>query len=107
MSIQIRRRKAKKAKVYDKLEKKGYKHSRVHHAEKVYVSGDVHTNTLEGFWSHLKRGVSGVYRGVSSKHLQAYLDEYVFRYNNRADERGLFAAILDRIEKASPETPSS
>jgi transposase len=95
------------ARVYDTLKKKGYKHSRIHHAEKVYVSGDVHTNTLEGFWSRLKRGVSGVYRGVSSRHLQAYLDEYVFRYNNRADEHGLFAAILDRIEKASSEAPSS
>ncbi len=92
---------------YNKLEKMGYKHSRVHHKEKVYVSGDVHTNTIEGFWSHLKRGVSGVYRGVSSKHLQSYLDEFVFRYNNRSDERGLFPAILARVEKASSPEPSS
>jgi hypothetical protein len=40
---------------------------------------------------------------VSSKHLQLYLDENVFRYNNRGDERGLFMAFLDRIEKASPD----
>ena len=73
----------------------------------MYVDGDVHTNTLEGFWSHVKRGVSGVYRGVSSKHLQSYLNEYVFRYNNRGDERGLFMAFLDRIEKASPDPSSS
>ncbi len=93
---------------YDKLGKVGYKHSHAHHEEKVYVSGDVHTNTIEGFWSHLKRGVSGVYRGVSNKHLQSYLDEFVFRYNNRTDERGLFPAVIARIEKASPipETPS-
>jgi len=75
---------------YDKLGKMGYKHYRVHHKEKVYVSGDVHTNTIEGFWSHMKRGLSAVYRGVSSKHLQCYLDEFVFRYNNRMDERGCF-----------------
>jgi len=87
---------------YDRLGILGYEHHRIPHAEKVYVSGDVHTNTIEGFWSHVKRGVSGVYRGVSSKHLQSYLDEYVFRYNNRGDERGLFMAFLDRIEKASP-----
>jgi transposase len=87
---------------YNNLGKMGYKHSRVHHKEKVYVSGDVHTNTIEDFWSHLKRGVSGVYRGVSSKHLQSYLDEFVFRYNNRDNERGLFMAFLDRVEKASP-----
>jgi transposase len=89
--------------VYTPLQHFGYTHRRIPHAQKVYVSGDVHTNTLEGFWSHLKRGVSGVYRGVSSKHLQSYFDEYVFRYNNRGDEKGLFMAFLDRIEKASPD----
>jgi transposase len=85
----------------------GYEHDWVSHSNKVYVSGDVYTNTIDGFWTHLKRGVSGVYRGVSPKHLQSYLDEYVFRYNNRDDARGMFAAILDRVAtKASPESPS-
>jgi transposase len=69
------------------------------------VSGDVHTNTIDGFWTHLKRGVSGVYRGVSPKYLQAYLDEYVFRYNNRGDERGMFMAFLERIEKTQGQNP--
>jgi hypothetical protein len=46
--------------------------------------------------------LSGVYWGVSSRHLQSYLDEYVFGYNNRGDERDLFMAFLDRIEEASP-----
>jgi transposase len=78
-------------------------HDRSRDTNKVYVSGDVHTNMSDGFWTHLKRGVSGVYRGVSPKHLQSYLDEYVFRNNNRGDERGLFTAFLDRIEKASPD----
>jgi hypothetical protein len=50
----------------------------------------------------MKRGVSG----VSSKHLQLSLDEYVFRYNNRENTRGMFNAFLDRIEKASPDSPS-
>jgi transposase len=93
--------------VYDSLGKEGYKHDRVHHAEEVWVSGDVHTNTIEGFWSLAKRGIGGVYHSVSSKHLQSYLDEYVFRYNNRGDERGLFMAFLDRIEKAYPDPSSS
>ena len=92
---------------YNKLGDMGYKHSRVHHKEKVYVSGDVHTNTIEGFWSHLKRGVSGVYRGVSSKHLQSYLDEYVFRYNNRENPEGMFRVYLGRVEKTSPPEPLS
>jgi transposase-like protein len=92
---------------YNKLGEMGYKHSRVHHKEKVYVSGNVHTNTIEGFWSHVKRGVSGVYRGVSSKHLQSYLDEFVFRYNNRDNPDGMFMAFLDRVEKVSPPDPVS
>jgi transposase-like protein len=89
---------------YDHLGQKGYVHKRVNHARRVYVSGAVHTNTIEGFWSLLKRGISGVYHGVSTKHLQSYVDEYVFRYNNRDDPRGMFAAFLTRAvrpQKAS------
>jgi ISXO2-like transposase domain len=64
------------------------------------VSGDVHTNTIEGFWGLLKRGLGGVYHSVSDKHLQTYLDEYVFRYNNRdAGGRGMFTGFLDRVER--------
>jgi len=85
------------------LQGMGYQHDWVSHTNKVYVSGDVHTNTIDGFWTHMKRGVSGVYSGVSPKHLQSYLDEYVFRYNNRKDERGMFNAFLERIEKDSPD----
>lgn len=42
-----------------------------------------HTNAIEGFWSHIKRGISGVYHSVSAKYRQMYLDEYTFRYNHR------------------------
>ncbi|MBA3423876.1 MAG: transposase [Rubrobacter sp.] len=45
--------------VYDSLNRDGFKHDRVHHAEEIYVAGDVHTNTVEGFWSLLKRGSVG------------------------------------------------
>jgi transposase len=85
----------------------GYEHKRIHHAQKVYVRGDVHTQTIEGFWSLVKRGITGVYHGVSTEHLQSYLDEYAFRYNSRDDERGMFSAFLSRIVKASPLAPSS
>lgn len=88
---------------YDRLGAKGYTHDRVAHSQEIYVSGDVHTNTIEGFWSLLKRGISGVYHAVSTKHLQAYLDEYTFRYNHRdATERGMFGAVAGRIQKAVP-----
>lgn len=61
----------------------GYKHRRIKHSARVYVKGNVHTNTIEGFWSLVKRGIGGVYHQVSQKYLQTYLDEYSFRYNRR------------------------
>lgn len=60
-----------------------YKHSTVNHEKKVYVIGDLHTNTIENFWSIMKRGIVGIYHWVSNKHLTRYLDEFNFRYNNR------------------------
>jgi hypothetical protein len=65
----------------------------------VYVNGPVHSNTIEGFWSLLRRGIGGVYHSVSTKHLQSYLDEYTFRYNERGSERGMFRTFLGQIEK--------
>ena len=82
---------------YDRVASLGYHHRRIHHASKVYVMGDVHTNTIEGFWSLLKRGISGVYHAVSEKYLQNYLDEYTFRYNHRNDEKSMFQTALERI----------
>ncbi|HEX9532029.1 MAG TPA: IS1595 family transposase [bacterium] len=81
---------------YTGLKKAGYDHKRVHHAAKVYVQGDAHTNTIDGFWALVKNGISGVYHGVSAKYLQHYLDEFTFRYNNRANPRGIFNAVLSR-----------
>jgi len=87
-------------KSYDPLGRMGYQHSTVQHSQHIYVSGDVHTNTIEGFWSLLQRGISGVYHGVSGKHLQSYLDEYTFRYNHRDVEGwGMFGAMISRIRK--------
>jgi transposase-like protein len=59
-----------------------YAHQVIDHAEK-YVDGKIHTNGLENFWSLLKRGISGGYVSVEPFHLFRYLDEQVFRYNNR------------------------
>ena len=81
---------------YDRLSKNGFKHDRVNHMERVYVSGDVHTNTIEGFWSLVKRGIGGVYHAVSSKHLQGYLNEYSWRYNHRNGGRVMFETLLLR-----------
>lgn len=93
---------------YNTLTEKGYTHSRVAHSQEIYVSGDVHTNTMEGFWSLVKRGISGVYYAVGTAHLQSYLDEYAFRYNHRdATGRGVMDALLGQIEKVPPGSASS
>jgi len=87
-------------KSYDKLVRHGYEHNRIYHGAGVYVSGDVHTNTIEGFWSLVKRGIGGVYHSVSQKHLQGYLNEYAWRYSNRHHPEGLFRLILLRAADA-------
>ena len=62
---------------------KYYVHTVVNHNKGEYVIGNSHTNTIEGFWSLLKRGVVGTFHVVSKKHLQRYCDEFAYRYNNR------------------------
>ena len=89
---------------YDQLHKLAncYNHKRIKHAQKIYVMGDVHTQTIEGFWSLVKRGIGGVYHSVSRKYLQTYLDEYSFRYNRRDQGNLIFTSILERVfERAS------
>src|SRR5205814_6555606 len=73
-------------------------HATVNHGVGEYVRGDVHTNTIEGYFSILKRGIFGVYHHVSQQHLRRYLGEFDFRYNNRAalgvsDDARALAAI--------------
>ena len=58
-------------------------HSSVDHSKEEWVRGDVHTNTLENFFSVFKRGLIGVYRHVEEQHLDRYLAEFDFRYKNR------------------------
>jgi transposase len=89
-----------------RMQGQGYKHRRINHSAKVYVQGTVHTNTIEGFWSLVKRGIGGVYHQVSHKYLQTYLDEYSFRYNRRFDSQPMFTSFLEQVEKKSVSTPS-
>jgi transposase-like protein len=60
-----------------------FQNASVNHQDGEYVRGDVHTNTIEGFFAILKRGITGVYHGVSEAHLQRYLVEFGHRYSNR------------------------
>jgi transposase-like protein len=89
--------------VYNPLERLGYQHKRVHHATKVYVSGDAHVNTIEGFWSLTKNGIRGVYHNVGKDYLQSYLNEYAFRFNRRPSvgRHNMFEAFTSRIQKTS------
>lgn len=93
--------------IYTRLAADGYVHRRINHSAKIYVEGDVHTNTIEGFFSLLKRGISGVYHSVSAKYLQRYLDEYAFRYNHRKDLTHIFRTMLSRVKDVPAGSPSA
>ena len=76
-----------------------YNHRRILHSAGEYVRGDIHTNSVEGLWSLIKRGIGGVYHQVSPEYLQSYLDEYCFRYNRRHNGNLQFKAILERASR--------
>jgi transposase len=63
--------------------------------------GDMHTNTLEGFWSLVKRGITETHHAMSAKWLQGYLNEYAWRYNHRDDGQAMFLTLLLRSATTS------
>jgi transposase len=71
-------------------------HSRVRHSTGEYVIGGAHTNTIEGFFGHLKPSIRGTYRKVSHRWLQGYLNEFTWRYNHRYDRKAMFYTLLAR-----------
>lgn len=75
----------------------GYSHFMVNHSQLEFVRGNVHVNHIESFWAHLKRSIKGTYKVISKKHLQDYLDAFVWHYNNRHSDRLRFDALLGRI----------
>ena len=75
-----------------------YKHTVVKHGQGEYVRGVAYTNNIECFWSILKRGIFGIYHFASKKHLQDYIDEFVFRYNTRDYETSeRFVTLLSNM----------
>jgi hypothetical protein len=84
-------------KSYDGLEN-DYQHAVIDHAVE-YVNGNVHTNTMENFWSLLKRGLHGTYISVEPFHLFRYIDEQAFRYNTRKEmnDSERFALAVSQI----------
>ena len=85
------------AKSYRTLGKEGYKHGWVNHEADQWKSGIHHTNSIEGFWSHLKRGIKSTHVSVSRKYLPNYVSEFAFRYNNRDDPTQMFSRLLKQI----------
>lgn len=69
--------------IYDKMRSLGYDHETINHQQDKFVRGSVHTNTIENFWSCLKRTIKGTYISVSPRHLNAYVQEQAFRFNVR------------------------
>ncbi len=82
---------------YRTLSKLGYKHGKVNHNIDQWKNGIYCTNTIEGFWSHLKRGIKSTHASVSKQHLQRYVDEFSFRFNNRGEPAEMFARLLKQI----------
>lgn len=68
---------------YKKLSDRGYLHQICNHGVAQYVDGNIYTNTMEGFWSHFRRMITGCYHNISDEHLQVYVDEACFRWNTR------------------------
>jgi hypothetical protein len=80
-----------------------HNHEAVNHSAKEYVRGDIHTNTIESFWSQVKRGINGTYVWVSKKHLQLYLRE--FEYRHKKQPRLMFELLLQAFPKVWVELP--
>jgi transposase len=77
-----------------------YFHETVDHSRKEWARGAVHTNTIEGFWGVLKRGINGTYVWVSRKHLQKYLWEFEYRHNLRREPWLMFQLLLAAFPRA-------
>jgi len=84
--------------VYNTLSKLGYKHGVIQHTLDKYRDGEICTNTIEGFWSQLKRTISGTHIHVSKEYLQNYIDECSFRYNHRKSERPMFEIAIEELK---------
>jgi hypothetical protein len=81
---------------YNGLQRHFIDHSRINHSAGFYVEGSTHTNTVEGFFGHLKPSIKGTYRRVSHRWLQGYLNEFVWRRNARLAPDAMFEQLLRR-----------
>jgi len=82
---------------YNGLDRHYISHSRINHSTGIYVEGDTHTNTIEGFFGHVKPSIRGTYRKVSHRWLQGYLNEFTWRYNLRYQrDPSMFSELIEQ-----------
>jgi transposase-like protein len=81
------------SRLYTNLERRGFDHEIVIHSDKEWVRGECHTQGIDSFWGLLKRGVIGTFHQISVKHLDRYIQEFAFRFNNRQNQ-DLFAVTI-------------
>ncbi len=86
---------------YSGLDDKGYTHETVKHGAEEYVRGNVHVNSLEGFWSRLQLSIKGTHVHVSPKHLSSYAGEFEYRYNSRKNPAQMLPELLSKFPKVS------
>lgn len=79
---------------------KTYHHRRINHSARIYVDGEVHTQTVEGFWGHFKTDVRGTHHNISTRWLPGYLNEWVWKWNHRDDDEAHFRSLL--LNAAAP-----
>ncbi len=82
---------------YEGLDIEYLKHEVINHLQGEYKRGEFHTNTVEGFWSQLKRTIKGTHIHCEARYLQLYADEVAFRYMNRDNQAGMFETILQNV----------
>ncbi len=87
------------SRLYPRLVSGFVSHQTVNHSKSEYVRAEVYTNSVEGFWSQLKRSINGTFHQVSREHLQGYVDEFAFRYNHRAAVTAapIFPVLVSRV----------
>jgi transposase-like protein len=82
---------------YSLLNDAGYQHGMVKHGKKEYARGDVHTNSIEGFWRLFKDSIRSTHIHVSPKYMDRYLKEFTFRANHREAQNAMFDLLISRV----------
>ncbi len=93
--------------LYVGLDREYAAHYRIKHKDGIYADGHIHTQTIEGFFGNVKRGLSGVQHNVSRKWLELYVQEFAFKYNHRHDGVPMFKLFLANVRKAASVPPSA